>query len=337
MNIIKACFVGRDVDKINYVYGGGRKELFEKELEIYPEIINKSNLERHKEFLKQAEIILSTWGMEDFTAEEIDEFFPNLKAIFYAAGSVQYFARPFLKKGIKVISAWGAMAIPVAEFTVGLIIHANKGTYLAMRRYRDEGYEAGKELAAMQFPGTYGTKVGILGAGMIGSRVIKMLKNYSVDIMVYDPFMSEEKAKSLGVKHHSLEEIFSQCQTISNHLANNEQTVGILNYRLFNLMKDNAAFINTGRGAQVVEADLIRALKEKPNRCAILDVTWPEPCPRDHEFWKLPNVFITPHIAGYAASEVWRMADYMLEQLKKYKAGEDMEYEVTLPMLATMA
>ncbi|HBM79792.1 MAG TPA: phosphoglycerate dehydrogenase [Clostridiaceae bacterium] len=335
---MKGCFVGKkNSDKLFYVYDSGRRELFKREIEIYPEIINKDNLEQNKEYLKQVEIILSTWGMESFTGEQLDKYFPNLKAVFYAAGSVRYFALPFLERGVKIISAWGAMAIPVAEFTVGEILLANKGYYIAMSRYKKYGYENSHDLSTMKFPGTYGTKVGILGAGMIGSRVIKMLKNHNVELMVFDPFMSELKADNLGVKNFSLEEVFAECQTISNHIANNAQTVGMLDYKLFSLMKDNAAFINTGRGAQVVEEDLARALKEKPDRCAILDVTWPEPCPKDHEFWKLPNVFISPHIAGYASAEVGRMADYMLKELKGFIAGEKLQYEVSIPMLSTMA
>jgi len=335
---MKGCFVSNENnEQLFYVYSGGRRELFEKEVELLPQVIHRNNLEENREFLKQVEVILCTWNMEIFTIEEIDFYFPNLKILFYAAGSVQYFARPFLERGIQVVSAWGAMAIPVAEFTVGEIIQANKGFYLAMSRYKNGQYKEGMNLATRSFPGTYHTKVGILGAGMIGSLVIRMLKSYSVDIMVYDPFMSENKAEQLGVKSFSLKEVFSQCQTISNHLANNAQTSGMLDYSLFNLMKNNAAFINTGRGAQIVEADLARAMIEETNRCAILDVTFPEPCTPDHLFFSLPNVFMTPHIAGYAASEVWRMADYILGELKKYKAGEQLQNEVTLPMLATMA
>lgn len=335
---MKGCFVSKEEsDRLFYVYGGGRRELFNRELELLPQVIHRNNLDENIEFLKDIEVILCTWDMEILTKEEIGHYFPSLKILFYAAGSVQYFGRPFLERGIQLVSAWGAMAIPVAEFTIGQIIQANKGFYLAMSLYKNGHYEGGKSFSTMEFPGTYHTKVGILGAGMIGSLVISMLKSYSVEIMVYDPFMSEEKAMKLGVKGFSLEEVFSECQTVSNHIANNAETVGMLNYKLFSLMKDNAAFINTGRGAQVVEDDLVRAMREKPNRCAILDVTFPEPCSTNHEFFKLNNVFITPHIAGFAVSEVWRMSDYMLDELKRYKAGKKLQYEVTLPMLATLA
>ena len=109
----------------------------------------------------------------------------------------------------------------------------------------------------------------------------------------------------------------------------------MLNYSLFSRMKDNATFLNTGRGAQVVEDDLIRALTEKPERTAVLDVTWPEPARAD--LMAMPNVFITPHIAGFAADEVLRMTDVMLGVLKEYLAGASLRYEVTAGMLATMA
>jgi phosphoglycerate dehydrogenase-like enzyme len=102
-------------------------------------------------------------------------------------------------------------------------------------------------------------------------------------------------------------------------------------------MSPTATFINTGRGAQVVEDDLVRAMTEQPDRCALLDVTWPEPCPPNHPFWSLPNVFLTPHIAGYAAREVYRLSDCMIEELDRYLRGEPNLYEVTLPMLQTMA
>ena len=179
--------------------------------------------------------------------------------------------------------------------------------------------------------------MGILGVGMIGAGVAKRLKESNLELLAYDPYLSDERAKALHVKKVPVEKIFSDCQTITNHMANNAQTEKMLNYRLFSLMGDHATFVNTARGASVVEADLIRALKEKPGRTAVLDVSWPEPVPAGHELLSMPNVFLTPHIAGYANHEVLRLADYMFDELKRFKAGEKLLYEVTLPMLETMA
>ena len=111
----------------------------------------------------------------------------------------------------------------------------------------------------------------------------------------------------------------------------------MLHYGLFSLMKPNATFINTGRGAQVVEADLCRAMREYPERTALLDVTWPEPPDPDSPLLTLENVFLTPHIAGSMSQEVGRMGQYMLAAYTDFRAGVQSPYEVTLDMLATMA
>ncbi|MFQ9799880.1 MAG: NAD(P)-dependent oxidoreductase [Clostridia bacterium] len=173
--------------------------------------------------------------------------------------------------------------------------------------------------------------------GVIGRYLIGLLRNFCLETVVFDPFLSDEDATSLGVKKCSLEEIFSTCSVISNHLANNEQTKGMLNGRLFDLMADNATFINTGRGAQVVEADLIRALQEHPNRTALLDVTDPEPALPDSPFYTMDNVFLTPHRAGSVEDEVRRMAEFMVEDYQRVLRGEPSPDEVTLDMLKTMA
>ena len=322
--------------RIRYVFAKGRREQFEEILDMPPQLICRENLEQNRGLLRDVQVIIGTWEMPALTSEEIRTYFPSLKLLLYVAGSVQRFARPYLENGVRVVSAWGAMSVPVAEFTVGEIIHANKGFYRSLGLYKEMSWNDAHWKILLEYPGTYHTKVGILGAGMIGSLVIRMLRQYEAEIMVYDPFLSPERAEELGIERTwSLEEIFSQCQTISNHIANNPQTVGMLNYSLFSLMKDNAAFVNTGRGAQVNEDDLIRALTEKPERCAILDVTWPEPVRKDLQ--SLPNVFCTPHIAGFAADEVLRMPDTILEVLREYLESGKLRYEVTEQMLATMA
>jgi phosphoglycerate dehydrogenase-like enzyme len=156
-------------------------------------------------------------------------------------------------------------------------------------------------------------------------------------VLAFDPFLSDERAAALGVRKCSLEELFAKSQVVSNHLANNPQTVGMLKNPLFTSMKPNATFLNTGRGAQVVEDDLIAALEERPDLTAVLDVTLPEPPVDGSRFYELPNVFLTPHIAGSLGDEVWRMSEYMLEEFRRAQRGEAYRYAVTIPMLATMA
>ena len=285
-----------------------------------------------------ADFLFSTWGMPALGAEDIRRCLPRLRAVFYAAGSVQGFARPFLDCGVRVFSAWGANAVPVVEYTLAQIVLANKGFYQCARLSRDR---AGRDAARRHFqafPGNYGCRVGILGAGMIGRAVAReLVRAHRLEVLVHDPFYDEEKAREDGVRKASLEEVFATCQTISNHVANLPATVGMLHYGLFSRMLPNATFVNTGRGAQVVEADLVRALREEPGRTAVLDVTLPEPPEEESPLYALPNVFLTPHIAGSAGDEVHRMAEFMLDEFRRVAAGEPARYEVTAPMLATMA
>ena len=96
-------------------------------------LYKKADLLETPEKFSDTQYIFSTWGMPKLTEDEIADCLPNLRAVFYAAGSVQSFARPFLNRGIKVFSAWAANAVPVAEYTVAQIILANKGFFAASR------------------------------------------------------------------------------------------------------------------------------------------------------------------------------------------------------------
>ncbi|MBR3502795.1 MAG: hydroxyacid dehydrogenase [Clostridia bacterium] len=285
----------------------------------------------------EVESIFSTWGMPALSEEDIARRFPNLKEIYYAAGTVQKFARPYMARGVRVFSAWAANAVPVAEFTLAQILLANKGFFQLDARYRREGFQAARAYAE-HFDGNYHNRVGLLGAGMVGKKVIELLKPFALETLVFDPFLPDGAAEKLGVKKAPLEAIFETCPVVSNHLANNAQTVGMLDYRLFSRMSPYAVFINTGRSAQVVVPDLIRAMREEPGRTALLDVTDPEePLPAGHELFTVPNIQITPHRAGSCVGEVYRMGDYMTEEYARVHAGQPPRWEVTLDMLRTMA
>ncbi|MBO4262939.1 MAG: hydroxyacid dehydrogenase, partial [Clostridia bacterium] len=263
--------------------------------------------------------IFSTWGMPAIKEEDVRRFFPSLKAIFYAAGTVKGFALPFLKNGVRVFSAWKANAVPVAEYATAQIILANKG-FFQLARMAKSDYAAAADFAC-GYRGNYGAKVGIIGDGAIGSEVIKRLKEHKLDIYVYSITMTPEDAEKKGVKAASLEEIFSKCDVISNHLADNEQTKGIINKHLISLLKDYSTFINTGRGAQVDEDALAAKLRDNRTITAVLDVTYPEPPRSDSPLLPLTNVILTPHIAGSIGEERMRMAEYMLEESKRFVSG----------------
>lgn len=333
---MKAILLCETTNKIFKVYDEEARAALCSLCGLEETVYTKADLLADPARFSEVELVFSTWGMPTMTEEEIETALPSLRALLYAAGSVQAFARPFLARGVRVFSAAAANAVPVAELTVAEIILGNKGYYLTSRLYKEQGFGVAYPTFG-RLPGNYGETVGIIGAGMIGSLVIEMLKAYRLRVIVFDPFLSDKRAAALGVEKCSLHEVFRRALVVSNHLANNEHTVGMLNYDCFRLMRENAVLLNTGRGAQVVEADLVRILSEREDLTAVLDVTYPEPPVAGHPFYTLKNCVLTPHVAGSAGDEVARMGLYMTEECRALLTDAPTRYEVTAKMLETMA
>jgi phosphoglycerate dehydrogenase-like enzyme len=329
----KAAFFGERQERLDYVYAQDRREQVSNLVDLYPHRVELDNFDEHADALQDLEVIFTTWGMSELQKEHLDQL-PNLKIVFYGAGSVQKFARPLLDHGIKVCSAWRANAVPVAEYTLAQILLANKGYY---RNIRDCQTREGRTSNPFKGRGNFGVTIALLGAGAIGSILINLLKPFHLNIITFDPFLPDERAQELGIKKVSLEDAFRQGDIISNHLANNEQTKGMLHGAHFSQMQDHTTFINTGRGATIVEADLIAELQKRPTLTALLDVTLPEPPEANSPFYTLPNVYLTSHIAGSLNDEVVRMADYMIEEFQRYENEESLMHEVTLEIIDTMA
>ena len=309
-----------------------------KKLSEYGELsprINRKNLKENSQFLRECEIAFATWGMPKFTKEEIKEYMPKLRAVFYSAGTVQYFARPFLECGIKIFSAYAANAVPVTEYTFAQITLAAKGYFQTAKHYRL------LPLYSLAFAnsstGIYKCKVGLAGLGAIGQSVAEKLKALDVEVYAYDPFVSQKRAKELGVTLVDLETLFSECDIISNHLANKKELENIFNYRLFKKMKKHSTFINTGRGAQIAEYSLALSLLLHPSRTFVADVLKREFFPYINPLFWCPNAIITPHIAGSIGNEPQRMAYYMMEELARFIEGSETKYEITLDSLERMA
>lgn len=332
-----AIFFGRP-DAIHRVYGQGRREQVAKRTRLHPGVVNAQNLDetlaQAGSPLSQVEVIFATWGMPLLNATHLDAM-PNLRAVFYAAGSVQGFARPCLERDILVVSAWMANAVPVAEFSLAQILLSNKGYW---HNAADCATPAGRgRAAASAGPGNFGETVALLGAGAIGRALIGLLRPFQVRVVVFDPFLADADAALLGVEKVSLEEAFKRALVVSNHLANNARTVKMLHRSLFAAMRPGATFINTGRGATVDEDGLSAVLRARPDLSALLDVTLPEPPLPDSPFYTLPNVRLTSHIAGSIGDEVVRMADYVLEEFDAWEAGRPLRWAVTPSLLETMA
>ncbi len=319
---------------IERVYGSGRLEKLKANAELYPHIIGRQNIAEHKGALREVEVVFSTWGMPVFGKEELAAL-PALQAVFYAAGSVQSFARPLLDAGITVVSAWAANAVPVAEFTLAQILLACKGYFRNTRECRDAQLRHSGQV--FRGAGVFGETVGLIGIGMIGRSLCRLLEPFNVQVIGHDPYLDDEVAVELAIEKVDLETLFARSYIVSNHLPNIPATRSMLNGKLFASMREHATFINTGRGAQLVEDELLDVLERRPDLTALLDVTFPEPPEKGSRFYSLPNVQLSSHIAGSLNDELVRMADYMLEEFARWQRGEKLLYSVTPDMLDTMA
>lgn len=314
---MKAIFIS---SMVNTVYTAEQRQKIAELTDLMPEIVDAKNFDSFD--LSDVEVIFSTWGMMNFTPEQLDRM-PKLKAVFYAAGATDYFARPLLKRGIRVFSAWLANAVPVAEFTVAQILLSMKNYFNHTAALKcKENWQRDKI-----GPGAYGETVALIGAGAISTKVQELLKGYNLNVIVIP---SRKERRTI-----SLEEAFRTAYVVSNHLPNREDNQKVLTKEMFASMRQGATFINTGRGAQVDEEGMCEVLKDRPDLTALLDVTCPEPPENDSPLYKLPNVHLSAHIAGSWNDEFHRMADYMIEEYNRYVAGEEALYEITEKVLMT--
>ena len=283
--------------------------------------------------LADVDVIFSGWGMA-----KLDEAFlaaaPNLKVIFYGAGSIKGFATDAAwERGIVITSAYAANAIPVAEYTLAAILFSLKHAWY----YILGAKQAGAYPPRKPVPGGYGSTVGLISLGMIGRMVAERLKTYDLHVIAYDPYVNTEAGAALGVEMVALDEIFRRADIVSLHTPLLPETVGMITGAHLGAMKPGATFINTARGAVVREQEMITVLQQRPDLYAVLDVTYPEPPEPGSPLYTLPNVLLTPHIAGSLDAECRRMGQYMVQELRRYIAGEPLKWSITRERAKIMA
>lgn len=330
--MLKGLFI-LSADSYGKIYGGGIAEEIGRLVDIYVQPQTPKSIKADLSMLRDADVIFSGWG-GPLMDEEFLSAAANLKAVFYGAGTIKYIVtEAFWERGIVITSAYAANAIPVSEYTVSQILFCLKrGWYFALATKRDRKYPPLENI-----PGAYGSTVGIISLGAIGKRVCKLLDAFDLKLIAYDPFADDELASQLGVELCSLDDIFRYSDVVSLHTPLLKETVGMIKGEHFAAMKPYASFINTARGAIVREDEMIEVLRRRSDITAVLDVTSPEPPREDSALYTLPNVVLTPHIAGSMGRECRRMGEYVLEELKRWLAGEPLKWQITREKAAIMA
>lgn len=276
--------------------------------------------------LAETDVIFSTWGVPLMDAAFLDGT-PNLKAVFYAAGSPKPFATPeMFARGIVASTAQSANAIPVIEFSTGVILLSLKRVWMCMREtHRDRSWNKPEYTVA----GAYNSTIGLVSLGVIGRGVAKVLARYDLKVLAYDPYASQADAAELGVELVSLERLFAESDVVSLHAPLMPATTGMIGADLLGRMKTRATLVNTARGGIVRQEELCDVLRLRPDLSAVLDVTEPEPPEFDSPLWDLPNVFLTPHSSGSLGGECRRMARFMVDEFRRYTRGIPLMHQLS--------
>ena len=289
--------------------------------------------EQVKKVIKGADIAVTSWGNTNLTGDILD-CGPGLKLLVHAAGSIKPIVSDELwERGIRVTSSPKPLGEGVAETALGLTITASKNVFALSKNIAGGGWSEGKENIRELFDLT----VGVIGAGWAGKHYIRLLNNFNVDILMYDPFVSKETAKELGAEKAELEEVLKKSDILSIHAPSIPETYHMINKDTLKLMKRDAVLINTARGSIVDEKALYDHMAAGGLKYACLDVTDPEPPAPDHPMRSLPNVIFTPHLAGLAANGLQKIGIHAAREIEKFLKGEKPDCEVTREMLATMA
>ncbi|WP_407286922.1 hydroxyacid dehydrogenase [Streptomyces sp. BP-8] len=269
--------------------------------------------------LADAELLLTCWGAPPLT-DRVLAAAPRLRAVVHAAGSVKHHITDACwQRGIAVASVAAVNALPVAEFTLAAILFANKRVLHTAHRYRTlrAPHDWQHELSGA---GNYHRTVGVVGASRIGRRLIELLRPFDLRVLLYDPYVDAAEAARLGVAQVPLDTLCADSGIVTVHAPELPATRHLLGARELALMPDGATLINTARGSLVDEAALLAELV--PGRLhAVLDVTDPELPSPESPLYDLPNVLLTPHIAGSLGGELHRLADRALDEVARFAAG----------------
>ncbi|GHG00378.1 MULTISPECIES: hydroxyacid dehydrogenase [Streptomyces] len=273
--------------------------------------------------LAEAELLLTCWGATPLTPRVLARA-PRLRAVVHAAGSVKHHITDACwDRGLRVTSAAGANALPVAEYTLAAILFAGKRVLRSAQRYAElrSGHGWLDESAGW---GNYRRTVGIVGASRIGRRVVELLRPFDIEVLLYDPYLT---APPPGAVLTGLDELCARSSVVSVHAPQLPSTYRMIGARQLAALPDGATLINTSRGSLVDEDALLPHLTAGRLH-AVLDVTDPELPPPDSPLYSLPNVLLTPHVAGSLGNELHRMTDQALDEIARYTRGEPFAEEV---------
>ncbi len=308
------------------LYGPEGLEEIRGTSELVVTIDDPARLALEPQLLADVEVLFTGWGCPRLDARVLAAA-PRLQAVFFAGGTIRsWVSEAVWERNLVVVSAYTVNAIPVAEFTLAAILLSLKRTWHYLGQHKVTGAYPLPQLPA---PGAYRSTIGLIALGAIGRLVRERLRPFDLEVLAFDPYASPATGVALGVTLVGLDELFRRSDVVSLHAPLLAATERMITGAHFELMRPGATFINTARGLLVREDEMARVFRARPDLTAVLDVLAQEPPPPDHPLVGLPNVFVTPHIAGSLGRECLRMGELVLDQYRKWLRGESLEDRLT--------
>jgi phosphoglycerate dehydrogenase-like enzyme len=285
---------------------------------LEPTAVQALPTDRADEVLAAADVLLGHWGCV-VVDEDFLERAPQLAMFAYAGGTLRDTVTPAaFARGLRITSGAAANAVPVAEYTVAAILWANKAAFIERERLRGAALPP---LPRRHPVGNWAKRIGLVGASHVGRAVVELLRPYRCSVAITDPYLSADGAAALGVDKVELDELLETSDVVSLHAPALPSTERMIGAPQLARMMDGATLINTARGV-LVDHDALVPEVRSGRLTAVLDVTDPEPLPPDHPLLHLPTCVVTPHVAGSQGTELSRQAELVVEEIRRFAAGE---------------
>jgi phosphoglycerate dehydrogenase-like enzyme len=286
--------------------------------------------------LARVQVLITSWGSPRVDAAALRAL-PALRLVAHLAGSVKGFVDEVVwRQGIQVVNAVAANAVPVAEYTLAAILMCNKHMLRLAAFYHRHHENRAPWTKEAPNVGNYRKTIGVVAASHVGRRLLELLRPFDFSVLLYDPYVTTLEARELGARKVSLSELLAASDVVTLHAPLLPDTRNMISGRELALMKDGATLINTARGGLVDHDALISELTSGRIH-AVLDTTEPEVLPPTSPLYRLPNVLLTPHIAGSLGSETQRLADHIVDEVERYARGQPLRHRVRFDDLARLA
>lgn len=298
------------------------EELFDV---TYSPFDRQLELDEIREHVGDAEVIFTGWDHLKMEAKHLEG--TKIKVIAHTGGSVADLVEPSIwEAGYKVISGNEMYAESVAEGALAYMLMALRRLPHYVKDMAQGGWRSPHLVAT---DGMLDQTVGLVGMGTITKYLMQMLKPFHVNFKLYSGYPIDEAIlKEYNATQDSIEEIFATCKVVSLHSALNDKTKGMIRKEHFDLLQDDAVFVNSARAGIVREDEMMEALKENRFR-AVLDVYHEEPLAENSPLRNMDNVYLLPHMGGPTGDRRPYITKHLADDVARFFAGESLKYEIT--------